>query len=78
MYQQNEVITLDYGHGKKIEATVTPDGKTNLEAIGFKGKACLTETQDIEKALGKVTDRKLKKEFNKKERVAAPKMKSRR
>jgi len=38
------------------------DGATSIEAIGYKGKGCQLDTKDIERALGKVIDVKLKPE----------------
>lgn len=45
-----------------IDVVVDDDGKVTIEAHGFTGGACLKETAEIEKALGKVTKRTMKAE----------------
>ena len=45
---------------KSIEVTIKPDGKVEIEAIGFKGGSCEKATQAIEQALGTVATRKKK------------------
>lgn len=50
----------------EIELTIEPGGKTTIEAKGFSNSACLKETESLEEALGKVSDRKLKPEAHKK------------
>lgn len=55
---------------KYIELTILPDGSTKLEAVGFPDGSCLKETEDLEKALGKVTKRTLKTEASKKPTIA--------
>lgn len=54
----------------EIVVLIEPGGKTTIEAKGFKNDACLKETESLEEALGKVSDRKLKPEANKKITVA--------
>lgn len=46
----------------KIHVTVSPEGETKIEAIGFKNAACLKETKELEEALGKIEKRDLKAE----------------
>ena len=48
---------------KSIEVTIKPDGKVEIEAIGFKGGSCEKATQAIEQALGTIATRKKKPEF---------------
>lgn len=38
--------------GKRVRVTVHPDGSTQIEAIGFKGRECLRATAELERALG--------------------------
>jgi hypothetical protein len=51
---------------QEIEVTIMPDGKTKIEAKGFKGDACLKETAALEAALGSVKDREMKPEAREK------------
>lgn len=39
-------------------------GKATVETRGFKGRACLVETADLEKALGKTTESKATREMH--------------
>jgi len=48
---------------KKIEVRILPNGKIEIETEGFKGKACLDATGEIEKLLGTVVDEKKKPEY---------------
>jgi hypothetical protein len=48
---------------KRIEATIDEDGEVTLEVKGATGSECEAMTEDIEKALGKTTDRKRKREY---------------
>lgn len=45
---------------KSIEVDVAPDGEVKIEAFGFEGGACLAATKEIEDALGKTGNRKMK------------------
>ena len=36
----------------KVVIDIAPDGSTNIDAIGFKGKGCKEATKEIERALG--------------------------
>jgi len=47
----------------EIELLFTPDGQVRLETRGLKGKTCLTETEALEKALGKVAERTKTSEY---------------
>jgi hypothetical protein len=55
---------------EKITVTFNPDGTVEMDAEGFEGGECLKATQDLEKALGKVTNRTKKPEFHKKATAA--------
>jgi hypothetical protein len=48
---------------KSIVATIDEDGEVTLEVKGATGSECEAMTEDIEKALGKTTDRKRKREY---------------
>jgi hypothetical protein len=47
----------------EIELFFTPDGEVRLETHGLKGQACVSETESLEKALGRVTSRLRTGEF---------------
>lgn len=47
---------------KTIKVTITPDGKTTVEAVGFKGQGCKAATKPIEEALGQVESTQQKPE----------------
>jgi len=49
---------------EKIRVKIKEDGTVNLEVIGVKGKDCITMTEDLEEALGVVTDRTKKREYH--------------
>ena len=48
---------------KRIEITVTPEGKSKVETHGFSGGECRTASRFIETALGQVAQERLKPEF---------------
>jgi hypothetical protein len=48
---------------KRIEAIINEEGEVTLEVHGATGSECETITEDLEKALGKTTDRKRKREY---------------
>ncbi len=49
---------------EEIIITIDNDGAVTIATKGFKGKACLQATEQLEKALGgKVGDRKLTAEY---------------
>lgn len=52
---------------KEIIVEIDGDGNINMEAIGFKGKACEVATKDFEDALGTLKNRKYKKEYKMRE-----------
>jgi hypothetical protein len=45
---------------KEMIITVMPDGEIKVETKGFKGKACIEETEAIKAMLGNETARELK------------------
>ncbi len=47
----------------EIELHFTPDGQVRLETRGLKGKTCVTETEALEKALGRVEARTKTSEY---------------
>lgn len=49
---------------KQIKITISLDGETSVEAVGFKGKGCKSATEAIEKALGMATGVKDKPEIH--------------
>jgi hypothetical protein len=48
---------------KKIIITFEKDGTSKVEAHGFSGKACLSATEDIERAIGKAGARESTREM---------------
>jgi hypothetical protein len=48
---------------KKIRVTVSPGGKVEAEAEGFKGASCKEATEFLERALGKPSGESLKPEY---------------
>jgi len=49
---------------EKIRVNISPEGDVTLDVQGVKGKQCLDLTQELEEALGIVTERKEKKEMH--------------
>ena len=47
---------------KRLKVMISPTGEVTIEAIGYTGANCEEATRDIEKALGKVTEKKNKAE----------------
>ncbi len=47
----------------EIEVTIDPEGNVKLVTHGLKGQSCMKETEQLEKALGKVTAREKTREF---------------
>jgi hypothetical protein len=47
----------------EIELVFTPEGEVRMETRGLKGKACLTETETLERALGTVKERTKTSEY---------------
>lgn len=54
---------------KTVKITISSDGATSIEAIGFKGPSCAKATAAIEAALGRVTAQRKKVEFHEQEVV---------
>lgn len=50
---------------KTIIVDIDSTGGSKIEAQGFTNAACLKETESLEEALGKVSDRRLKAEASK-------------
>ena len=48
---------------RKIKVKILPSGRVEIETEGFKGKACLDATREVEKLLGIVVDEKKKPEY---------------
>lgn len=46
---------------KEIIVTIDKNGETKIEAKGFQNRECLRATKPFEEALGKVSDRKMKR-----------------
>jgi len=46
---------------KEIIVTIGTKGETKIEAKGFKNRECLRATQPFEEALGKISNRKMKR-----------------
>ena len=47
----------------EIEVSISPTGEVRLATRGFKGEACLVETEALEKAVGDVRAREKTGEF---------------
>jgi hypothetical protein len=47
----------------EIELLFTPDGEVRMKTRGLKGKACMDETESLERAIGTVTDREKTSEY---------------
>lgn len=45
---------------QEITIEIDEEGNTTIEAHGYKDGACLAATQELEEALGQVTDREMK------------------
>ena len=46
-------ITGNTTFSKTIEIIVTPEGKTSLQTVGFRGSSCQAASRFLEEALGK-------------------------
>ena len=46
----------------ELEVTIGPDGRLSIKTHGLKGETCLSETKDLEAALGKVKAREKTRE----------------
>jgi len=49
---------------EEIIVDIMPNGKVKMEAKGFHGKQCETTMAELESALGRVTNVKLKPEYH--------------
>jgi hypothetical protein len=47
----------------ELEIFIGPDGEVRIVTHGLKGQACLTETKDLEQAVGEVRRREKTREF---------------
>jgi hypothetical protein len=47
----------------RLDIRIGPDGEVNIVTHGLTGQACLEETRDLEKAVGKVKKREKTREF---------------
>ena len=47
-----------------IEITVTPEGKTSVQTLGFNGPSCREASRFVEEALGQRTGEQLTAEFH--------------
>lgn len=48
---------------KTIEVIVAPDGGIRMDAMGFKGADCEQATVFLERALGRISDKRKKPEY---------------
>ena len=48
---------------REIKITIDNDGKVIFETSGVKGSQCISLTDQLEKSIGKVMERKRKSEF---------------
>jgi hypothetical protein len=48
---------------RTIEIMVTPDGAVSIDAVGFKGADCEQTTKFLEQALGLVSGKRYKAEY---------------
>jgi hypothetical protein len=48
----------------EIRLVIKPDGTVELTTHGLKGEECLTETKELEKAVGRVTRRTKTSEYH--------------
>lgn len=61
----------------ELEISIGADGEVRIVTHGLKGQACLTETRDLEKALGTVKTREKTSEFYAQDEKARTKVRSR-
>lgn len=54
---------------RQVDITIHEDGKVDFDQIGYSGKACSTDIDDLVKALGTQTSATKKKEYYDKEQV---------
>ncbi len=61
----------------QLEITIGADGRVHVETHGLKGQDCLTETKELEKALGRVRKREKTSEFYEVKARASSKLRNR-
>ena len=61
----------------KIIISINLEGETDIEVVGSKGKACLSLTDPLTKALGTVTDVDFKPEFREGQTVVQQQLRNR-
>ena len=61
----------------ELEITIGTDGEVQIVTHGLKGEACLTETRDLEKALGTVKSREKTREFYMQDEKESTKLRNR-
>lgn len=49
---------------EELIVDIAPDGEIKIDALGFEGTSCEEATRELEAALGVVTDRDQKPEYN--------------
>ena len=54
---------------RTIEILIAPGGGITIDAVGFKGADCEQATKFLEQALGQVTTKRHKPEFNERGKV---------
>ena len=54
---------------REIDITINEDGTVEFDQMGYEGAACANDIEDLLKAVGKETDRKKKREYNKDQKV---------
>ena len=52
----------------EIEIIIDDKGNIRYEALGMKGKSCIEETKFLDETLGRVVERKHKREFYEQQR----------
>ena len=61
----------------ELEVSIGPDGTVRIKTHGLKGETCITETKDLEAALGKVKAREKTREAYEKAGTGATTIKRR-
>lgn len=54
---------------ENVQFTIKPDGTIEVDQIGYKGKSCVGDIDNILNALGKEKTKKQKEEFYQKEKT---------
>ena len=47
----------------QLQIRILPDGKVEIKTQGLKGEACIVETRDLERTLGRVLSRTKTREY---------------